>query len=240
MSARRETHRYPDPLRAAGACALSILKHVESAIAERGTANIAISGGSSPKPMFQDFASSSFDWSRVHLFWVDERGVPPTDPQSNFKFTSDYWLAPGKFPVSNIHRIQAELAPPKAAKLYREDIVRHFGLATGELPKFDLIHRGMGPDGHTASLFPGEALIDDLSDIAAAVWVQKMNQWRITLLPGVLEAARHTVLLVTGADKVQALRAVLGGPYDPKQYPCQIAAQESEWFLDEAAAEGLP
>ncbi len=105
----------------------------------------------------------------------------------------------------------------------------------------------MGPDGHTASLFPGSPLIEDRTRVAAATWaaatwVEKMHQWRITLLPAALEAARHTVMLVTGADKAQMLRTVLEGPYDPQQTPAQIASRigTAEWFLDEAAASGLP
>jgi len=171
---------------------------------------------------------------------VDERGVPPTHPQSNFKLASGAWLAPSKFPASNIHRIQAELAPTDAASRYRDDLIRHFALAPGEMPAFDVIHRGMGPDAHTASLFPGEPLIKDHTHLAAEIWVEKMHQWRITLLPGVLEAARQTVLLVVGADKAEPLRAVLSPPYDPLNLPCQIASAEAEWFLDEAAAQGVP
>jgi 6-phosphogluconolactonase len=104
---------------------------------------------------------------------------------------------------------------------------------------FDVIHRGMGPDAHTASLFPGEPLIDDRENLAADVRVEKMNQWRITMLPGVLLAARRTAMLVTGADKAEALRAVFCEPYDPKKYPAQITAHHGRgvtWFLDEPGA----
>jgi len=104
------------------------------------------------------------------------------------------------------------------------------------MPRFDVVHRGMGPDAHTASLFPGEPLIEDRSGIAAAVWVEKFQQWRITLLPGVLLAARHTALLVTGGDKTAALRSVLHQPFDPLHYPAQIASGPGAvWFVDVAA-----
>ena len=190
--------------------------------------------------MFQRFAQTPFPWDRVHLFWVDERGVPPTDPQSNFKLANDTWLTPGHFPKKNIHRVQAELDPREAARRYDEEIRDQFNLKSGEIPVFDIIHQGMGPDCHTASLFPGEPLINDRSGIAAAVFAQKFKQWRITLLPAVLIAARHTAMLVAGADKADAVRAVFHGPYDPLHCPTQLVARnaaEVAWFFGDALAE---
>jgi 6-phosphogluconolactonase len=202
-------------------------------------ATLAISGGSSPKPMFELFAASGFPWKSVHVFWVDERYVPPNDLQSNFRMANETWLAPAKVPAENIHRVPTELEPHEAAHEYAENMKALFGIRPGSMPCLDVIHRGMGPDAHTASLFPGEPLIeprkDDAESIAAAVWVEKMHQWRITLLPPVLEAARHTVILATGADKAQALHAVMHGPYEPINFPAQIAAKEATWFIDEAA-----
>jgi 6-phosphogluconolactonase len=233
-----EIRQFPDPEAAASACAQQILAWLREALVNRPQASLAISGGSSPRRMFEIFSRTAFDWQRIHLFWVDERAVPPTDAQSNFKFAKDSWLLPGNFPPANIHRVLAELDPPTASSRYIEDIQRYFGLASGELPHFDAVHRGMGPDAHTASLFPGEPLIEDRSGIAAAVWVEKFKQWRITLLPGVLQAARHTAMLVAGADKTVALKSVLHQPFDPVQYPAQIASGEGAvWFVDSAAAQ---
>src|SRR6185369_5836287 len=131
------------------------------------------------------------------------------------------------------------LEPHEAAHEYAENMKALFGARPGSMPRLDVIHRGMGPDAHTASLFPGEPLItaenDPGQNIAAAVWVEKMHQWRITLLPAVLEAARHTVILATGEDKAEALLAVLQGPYQPLKFPAQIAAKEANWFIDDAA-----
>jgi 6-phosphogluconolactonase len=237
----RRVERYPDGPHAAVACGKQVLEWLRAAIAEQGQATLAISGGSSPRPMFEMFARTEFRWDQVHLFWVDERGVPPADPQSNFKLADDAWLAPGRFPRSNVHRIEAELPAQTAAERYSADLMKFFGLAQGEMPRFDVIHRGMGPDAHTASLFPGEPLIEDRSGLAAAVWVEKFKQWRITLLPGVLEAARHSAMLVTGADKAQALSAVLSAPYNPVEHPAQIATRKLDpavWFVDAAAAGG--
>jgi len=222
-------HRFADAPAAARGCATRVLELLTGAIEQRGTATLAVSGGTSPKLMFEIFARSGFAWERVHLFFVDERVVPPTDPQSNFKLANDTWLSQCAFPAANIHRVKTELGAEEAARVYQK-----------EIPRLDVIHRGMGPDSHTASLFPGQPLIQNHTDIAAAVWVEKMgevkiHQWRVTLLPSVLEAARHTVILVTGADKAAALKAVLEGPYDPMQHPAQIARETAEWFVDQAA-----
>jgi 6-phosphogluconolactonase len=223
---------FPNSHEAAEHCAAQILQYLKDA----PQSTLAISGGSSPKLMFEIFASTAFDWERVHLFWVDERCVPPTDAQSNFKLANDTWLAPAKFPASNIHRVQAERDPEDAAEVYAEELQLVFGAG---IPKFDVIHRGMGPDAHTASLFPGEPLIDDRNGLAAAVFVEKLKSHRVTLLPAVLLAAKHTVMLVTGGDKAEPLAEVLYGPHDPKKFPCQLTERdggEVAWFLDPAAA----
>ncbi len=231
-----DVRRFADARQAAEGCGRQILEWLRGAIGERGRATLAISGGSSPRPMFEMFAQTHFDWERVHLFWVDERGVPPDDEQSNFKLANDTWLKAAGFPEGNLHRIETEL-PAVAAERYVANIRECFTLAAGDLPQFDAIHRGMGPDAHTASLFPGEPLIANRSDIAAAAWVEKFRQWRVTLLPGVLLAARHTAMLVTGPDKAGPLHAVLTQPFDPMMYPAQLGSREGTvWFVDAAAA----
>ncbi len=183
--------------------------------------------------MFKMFASADFDWSRVQLFWVDERGVPPSDDQSNFKHANEVWLAPSGFPSANIHRVLAELDASTAAARYVEEIRGVFG---DGIPEFDVVHLGMGPDGHTASLFPGDPSIRDRKGIAAALWVEKMKQWRITLLPAVLLSARHTVMLETGGGEKRAvLHEVLEGAEDVMKYPAQILREgrNVEWFVSE-------
>ncbi len=239
MSGQR--HTYPDPKETAGACAQHILGLLEDASAAGSDASLAISGGSTPRLLFEAFARAPFDWSRVHLFWVDERAVPPNNEQSNYRLAEQTFLLPARFPMRNVHRIQAELRPELAAERYVVDLQAFFGVGPGDVPVFDVIHQGMGPDAHTASLFPGEQLLADRSTIAAAVWSEKMSQWRITLAPSVLLAARHTVMLVAGADKKDALRHVFHSEYTPLEYPTQIMrnAHEVTWYLDQAAAEGL-
>jgi len=234
-----QRHVFADAPAAAEGCANYILKALELARAERNRAAIAISGGTTPKLLFQRLAASNFNWDRIHFFWVDERPVPPDDIQSNYKLASETLLAPAGIPAAQVHRVRAELGPEVAAQQYVEEIGSFFQLRANELPRFDLIHRGMGPDAHTASLFPAEPLIADRQKIAAAIRVEKLSQTRITLLPGVLLAAKRTAMLVAGDDKATPLHAVFEEPYDPGKYPAQLGLRddgEIDWFLDAPAA----
>ena len=233
-------HALPDATAAAEACAHHVTNLLEEVLSGQEFATFAVSGGSTPRVLFQKLVASKFRWDHVHLFWVDERMVPPTDPASNYRLAEDCLIKPAHIPQRQVHRIFGEIAPKTAAARYIEEIRDFFGLEEGDMPRFDVVHRGMGPDAHTASLFPGEPLIDDREGIAAAVYAPKHNQWRVTLLPGALLAAKHTVFLVTGGDKKDAVRAVFHEEYDPKKYPAQIASHHGRgvtWFLDQAAAE---
>lgn len=235
-------HKFPAPEAAAEACCRHISAIIEEVLAGQEFATIAFSGGSTPKLLFQRLAASNVPWDRVHLFWVDERCVQPTDPQSNYRLANENLIAPARIPRSHVHRVPAELMPDHAARHYVDDIRAFFRLEPGALPHFDVLQLGMGPDAHTASLFPGEPLIENRDGIAAAVYVEKMSQWRVTLLPGVLLAARHTVFLVAGPDKADAVRNVFEGEYDPAKYPAQMVSHHSRsvaWFMDEPAAARL-
>ena len=235
----RRVKVYASPKLAAEACGRSILSVASKAVRERGLANIAVSGGSTPRLMFDFMARRRFDWSAIHLFWVDERAVPPSDPESNYKLAFETLIEPAGIPATNVHRVQAELPPADAARLYVIDIQDHFHLAPRELPQFDVIHLGIGPDVHTASMFPGEPLIYDRENVAAPVYVEKLNSWRISLLPGVLTAARHTAVLAAGADKSLPVQTALYGVHDPIRFPAQIVmgpGLAAEWFLDKEAA----
>lgn len=222
--------RFPDAHAAAIACGQEIVRLLRATIGARDTATLAISGGTSPKIMFEWFAQESgFDWSKVNIFWVDERCVPPDDPESNYKLAHDAWLK--SVPAANVHRVKTELPPDEAAKDYAE-VIKPF------LP-FDVIHRGMGADAHTASLFPGDPLINDVTSL---VGVARRAITRITLMPSVLESAKHTVILATGADKAAPLVSIVRCPHEPMQYPAQIGALDpltATWFIDNAAAAQL-
>lgn len=232
-------HTYSSAEAAAEACSRHLLPVLEAALGGKSNATIAISGGTTPKLLFQHLAKARFDWSRVHLFWVDERAVPPTDAESNYRLADEHFIRPAHFPHRNVHRIHGELRPDKAAQQYTHDIAAFFGLQDGELPHFDVIHLGMGADAHTASLFPGDPLIDDREHIAEAVYVEKLAKFRITLAPGVLLAAKHVVLLTAGQDKAEAVKAVFEGPFEPLKYPAQIVSHHCRHltcFLDKDAA----
>lgn len=200
---------------------------------------MAVSGGVTPAPYFDALAAARFRWDRVHLFFVDERAVPPDHPDSNFRLADEHLIKKTRMISRQVHRIAGETEPHEAAEAYMQDIREFFNLRPGQTPHFDIIHRGMGPDAHTASLFPGDPHIEDREGIAAAVYVEKKQQWRITLLPAVLMAAKHSIFLVTGEDKAQAVRAVIEEPYDPMKYPAQMSTHHGRgvtWFLDAAAA----
>jgi 6-phosphogluconolactonase len=158
--------------------------------------------------------------------------VPIDDAQSNYRMTRESLLDAIKLEPRQIHRVRTELIPDEAALAYAEEIRQ----ILGDEPVFDVIQRGMGADAHTASLFPREPLIENTTGIAAAVWVPKMGQFRVTLLRGVLERARKTVNLVTGADKRDALHAVMHGPVDYMQRPAMISSADVIWYLDHASA----
>jgi 6-phosphogluconolactonase len=222
MSARRIV--CPTDVAAAEACAQQMLALIAAARETAGSANVAISGGSSPKPMFAKMAATGFDWGGVHIFFVDERCVPPTDSASNYKMANEYLLRAAGIPDAQVHRIIGEIDPHEAARRYAAELP----------PVFDIIHRGIGPDAHTASLFPGDPLIDDRTNLTAATYAAKFNQWRVTLLPAVLLAAKHTLVLASGADKAEALAHVFGLEHDEKKYPAQLGISEGiemTWYV---------
>ena len=232
-------HKYSDPRAAAEACARHTLGLLTEMLSGQECATMAVSGGLTPGPYFDALAAAMFKWDRVHLFFVDERTVPPDHADSNFRLAEEHLIKKTRMVGRQVHRIHGEMEPHEAAAAYIEDIRDFFDLKAGETPHFDIIHRGMGPDAHTASLFPGDPHIEDREGIAAAVYVEKLQQWRVTLLPAVLMAAKHTIFLVTGEDKAPAVKWVVDEPYDPMKYPAQMSTHHGRgvtWFFDAAAA----
>jgi 6-phosphogluconolactonase len=178
-------------------------------------------------------------WGDTHFFWGDERHVPPDHPDSNFRMASEAMLSRVDIPPANVHRIRTETGDAAVvAAGYEETLCDFFECGSGELPRFDLVLLGMGADGHTASLFPDAVWITAKSALVAACRAAKVRNDRITLTPPVLNNAASVVFLVSGGDKAETVRAVLGGDYQPDRYPSQMirpANGKLLWLLDCAA-----
>jgi 6-phosphogluconolactonase len=203
---------------------------------------VVLAGGSTPRAMNALLASSqlrsSVAWERVRFFFGDERTVPPDDAESNFNMTRETLFAPLGIPDDHIFRMRGEDEPHAAAADYAAVLTRELGAR----PRFDLLYLGMGPDGHTASLFPGTIASVDDSKLVVANWVETFSTWRITLTPHVLNDAAHVVITTGGDAKADALHAVFDGPHQPDRYPVQLVAPEDgelHWIIDEAAAAKL-
>ncbi|MFL6215013.1 MAG: 6-phosphogluconolactonase [Blastocatellia bacterium] len=217
-----------------------------------GRFTVALSGGSTPRAMFSLLAGAPFadtvPWDSIHFFWGDERGVPPDHADSNYRMARETLLSKVPVPVENIFRIPAELSDPAtAAEQYEATLINHFckqatssGTAPlGGLPRFDLIFLGMGPDGHTASLFPGTAALSITDRVVVANYVEKFGAHRITLTAPTINNARNVTFVVAGPDKADALHEVLEGAYNPELYPSQLIHPSHGsllWMVDEAAA----
>ena len=178
------------------------------------------------------------DWDKVHFFWSDERCVPPTDDESNFKMAKLAMLDALHIEGSHIHRMAGEDEPERAAAIYADVIKAHLGPD----PRFDMIMLGMGPDGHTASLFPGSSPATNDRFLVNAPFVPKFGTHRITFTPHVINNARAVIIATAGPSKTDVLEHVLRGPYDPNTYPVQIVAPASgtlTWYVDRVAAAKL-
>ena len=223
--------------------------HAEQAIATRGIARIAISGGSTPKGMFdlladpaQPFAQT-IPWDKVQLFWVDERCVPPDNAESNYRMTNESLLSKVGIPAANVFRMEGELDPEEAASRYESALRNSMKLEGAESPRFDLIFLGMGDDGHTASLFPNTEALNEMGRLVVANHVPQKDTWRISLTWPVINQAAEVAFEIVGAGKAGILAEVLTGPHDPERLPSQLirpANGKLLFLLDDAAATKLP
>jgi len=219
------------------------------AVEAQSRARIAISGGSTPRAVFELLANPAqpwrnrMPWERIDLFWVDERSVPPGDSASNYCMTREALLNHVPLHPEQIHRIEGELDPEAAAARYESELRNCFRLEGAEMPRFDLVALGMGEDGHTASLFPHTEAIHELTRLAVANRVPQLDAWRITLTWPVINNARSIFFLVSGAAKASVLNDVLTGPRNPERLPSQLIWPSSgilTYILDKAAASLLP
>jgi 6-phosphogluconolactonase len=218
-------------------------------VAKRGVARLAISGGSTPQATFKLLAdpagpfAKTVPWDKLQLFWVDERCVPPTDKDSNYRMTNEAMLAKVPLGPEQIHRMEGELEPEVAAARYEAAIRTAFRLEGAETPVFDLVLLGMGDDGHTASLFPHTKALHELGRLVVANHVPQKDTWRITLTLPVINRGREVAFLIEGAGKADVLHDVLLGEYDPESKPSQLIRPASgglTFLLDAAAAAKLP
>lgn len=221
----------------------------EKAAAARGRARIAISGGSGPGPVFASLADPTrpwrerMPWEKLEIFWVDERCVPPTDPNSNYRLAREAMLDQVPLKPEQIHRMEGELDPEVAASRYESLLRNRFRLEGAETPRFDLIQLGLGTNGHTASLFPHSAALHEFGRLAVANLTDAAQPWRLTLTAPVINQGADVFFLVDGGDKAEVLKDVFLGPRDPERLPSQFIRPSGgilTLLLDRAAAAQLP
>ncbi len=210
---------------------------------------VVLSGGSTPKRLYSTLAGepwrSKLPWSKMHFFWSDERQVPPDHPDSNYCMAHEALLSKVPVTTANIHRIRGEENDPvQAAKSYEQDLHEFFHSAAAALPRFDLVLLGLGPDGHTASLFPATTALSEREHLVVANWVEKLNAWRLTLTLPILNNAANVMFLVSGPEKRDILRAVLedSRTREYREYPAQLVqptAGRLLWLVDNGAAASL-
>ena len=221
-----------------------------AAVAAHRRARIAISGGSTPKAAFALLADpaqpfrAQMPWDKIDLWWVDERCVPPSDPDSNYRMTREALLDHVPLHPNQIHRMEGELVPEEAAAHYESALRLGFQLERDAFPQFDIIQLGMGADGHTASLFPHTAALQEKNRLVTANHVETVkDSWRVTLTEPVINLGAEVFFLIAGADKAQILKEVFLGPRDPERLPSQFISPMGgilTLLLDRAAAALLP
>ncbi|HUI43055.1 MAG TPA: 6-phosphogluconolactonase [Terriglobia bacterium] len=248
MALNREIRVFRDLGELSRRAAERFLQAAQESVAARQFFSAALSGGSTPRSLFQLLAEHEFSWripwAATHLFQVDERTVPPDHPESNYKMIREALLEHTPLPAGHFHRMKAE--PPnlgEAAAEYAREIAASLRPPPAGWPRFDLVLLGMGPDGHTASLFPGTAALDERSAWVTPNHVPQLNTWRLTLTYPVLNAAREVIFFVAGEDKAGTLRRVLHPESPADSFPCQGVIPSDgplRWYLDQAAAKLLP
>jgi len=221
------------------------VRAAKDAIEDRGVFNVALSGGSTPKGLFSLLVTdedlrAQVQWKKINFFWGDERHVPPDDPESNYRMANEALLSKLSIDAKRVFRMKGEFEEAEdAAEEYERILTGHFRLEEAQLPRFDLVLLGMGPDGHTASLFPGTKALHEQKHLVVSNWVGKFDTDRITMTARVLNNAANVVFLVGGDDKAPALKSVLEGPFEPEQLPAQLIRPVDGrllWLADQQAA----
>lgn len=223
-------------------CADFVTRLACDSISARGRFTVALAGGSTPRAVYASLSAppcrDRIPWDAVHVFFGDERCVPPDDPRSNYRMAREALLDAVPLPAANVHRIRGEDDPAAEAARYEQELTAFFGAAA--FPAFDLILLGLGEDGHTASLFPGTAALREGERRAVALYIGALASWRVTFTVPTINAARQVAFLVAGSAKSQMLWNVLRGPRQPGIWPAQLidpASGALHWLTDAAAAQ---
>ena len=234
---------YPDLESLSRAAAALLVEQANLAVAARGRFSVALSGGATPRRTYELLAApplvNQAPWDRVHVFWGDERCVPLNDPRSNARMAKEAWLDRVPIPGSQIHHMNCASDPADAARQYEAKLREFFA---GQTPRLDLVLLGLGHDGHTASLFPGSAVLREAERWAAAVYLAEADLHRVTLTAPLINQAAMVAFLVAGWAKAGVLREVLHGPRAPARLPAQLIRPhhgELRWLADLAAAGSL-
>jgi 6-phosphogluconolactonase len=214
----------------------------KSAINIRRKFSVALAGGSTPQGAYKLLATPDYvdelDWTKVHIFWGDERCVPPDDVESNYRMAEDSFIKHLPIPAANVYRMEGERNPGDAAENYQARLLNFFG----DNQRFDLVLLGMGNDGHTASLFPGKEIKYKPDQWVAASFVEKLSTWRLTLTPSIINLAHRITFIVSGGNKADTLSEVIQGNYQPGKYPSQLIKPADgilSWYIDKQAARKL-
>ena len=217
-----------------------VLSKMQAAIQERGRCTIALAGGGTPKPLYEAIATQNLPWDKIHVFWGDERYVPPDHPDSNQGMARSAWLDKVDLPSANIHPMPTDSANPATdAQKHEEELREFFPVGVGEFPSFDVILLGIGDDAHTASLFPHTDALQ-IQDKLVTVG-NKDGQPRITFTAPLINHAHCVIFLVAGASKRPALAQIFATDADPMTYPARLIKPLGElwWLLDESAGQEL-
>jgi 6-phosphogluconolactonase len=231
-----EVYVYDSPEEVARASADAFAGIVAGVLADRALVRVALAGGTTPRMMYRLLATPAWrdrvEWRRVEIFFGDERCVPPDHPESNYRMAREALLDHVPLGADHVHRISGEKPPQQAAASYQQTLLR----VLGDPPRLDLVHLGLGADGHTASLFPGTPVLDERRALTACVYVEKRDSWRVTLTLPVLNTAPHVLITAVGEEKADALARALCEP--PGAVPIQqVRAVDQRWFVDRAAAQ---
>jgi 6-phosphogluconolactonase len=233
----------------AASAATEFVLRASQAVRTSGRFMVALSGGSTPKKFYELLSDpdrefrAQIPWENIHFFWGDERYVPAEHPENNYRMALHAILCKVPVPISHVHRIETENPSPETvAQKYEQTLLDSFQLAPDQLPRFDLILLGLGPCGHTASLFPGTESLYEVKRLVVAQWVKRFEAFRITLTPPTLNNAAEIMFLVSGEDKASVLQKVLEGDYCPDEYPAQLIVPHDGrllWLADATAASQL-